>query len=78
LNINLKPGKLTPKEFEIMKQHIVIGGKIVGGAEKYSVIRGATIIALQHHERWDGKGYLYGLKGEEIHIYGRIVAIISE
>ena len=73
--ILLKPGRLTPEEFEIMKQHTVIGGKILEGAEKYPVINTAKIIALQHHERWDGKGYPYGLKGEEIHLYGRIVAI---
>ncbi|QER41635.1 response regulator [Thermodesulfobacterium sp. TA1] len=76
-SILLKPERLTPEEFEIMKQHTIIGAKILDGGEKYPVLKAGKIIALQHHERWDGKGYPYGLKGEEIHIYGRIVAIVD-
>ena len=74
-NILLKPGKFEHKEFEIMKMHTTIGGKILEGAEKYPVVRAGKIIALQHHEKIDGTGYPYGLKGDEIHIYARIVAI---
>ena len=74
-NILLKPGRFEQKEFEIMKMHTTIGGKILEGAEKYPVISAGKIIALQHHEKIDGTGYPNGLKGDEIHIYARIVAI---
>jgi putative two-component system response regulator len=73
--ILLKPGRFEGNEFEIMKLHTIIGGKILEGAEKYPVINAGKIIALQHHEKIDGTGYPYGLKGNEIHIYAKIVAI---
>jgi len=73
--ILLKPGKLTEEEFEIMKKHTVIGAKMLEGAEKYPVLNVGKIIALTHHEKWDGSGYPNGLKGEDIPIYGRIVAV---
>ncbi|QXE89491.1 HD-GYP domain-containing protein [Geomonas subterranea] len=76
-SILLKPGKLTPEEFAAMKEHTVIGGKIMSGARDYPVIEAGRIIALQHHEKWDGKGYPYGLKGEEIHIFARVVSIVD-
>lgn len=69
-----KPGKLTPEEFEIMKQHTLIGYEMLKNSQRPILTTGA-LIALQHHERYDGKGYPRGLKGEEIHIYGRIVAL---
>ncbi|QWV97970.1 response regulator [Geomonas nitrogeniifigens] len=75
--ILLKPGKLLPDEFETMKEHTVIGGKIMSGARDYPVIEAGRIIALQHHEKWDGTGYPYGLKGEEIHIFARVVSIVD-
>ena len=71
--ILLKPGKLTPKEWEIMKRHTIIGAKILKGGEGY--LKLARIIALTHHERWDGTGYPKGLKGREIPLSGRIVAV---
>jgi putative two-component system response regulator len=74
-NILLKPGKLTKEEFEIMKTHTLIGGEILDNADKFPVINMGQIIALQHHEKYDGSGYPYGLKGSEIHLYARIVAI---
>ncbi len=74
-SILLKPSFLTPEEFEIMKKHTVIGGEILSNADKYKILKAGRIIALQHHERWDGSGYPYNLKGEEIHIFGRISAI---
>jgi len=74
-SVLLKPGRLTKEEFEIIKKHTLIGGELLKGTEKFPVLRTARIIALQHHERWDGKGYPYGLKENEIHIFGRIVAI---
>ncbi|QWV93955.1 response regulator [Geomonas oryzisoli] len=76
-SILLKPGKLTPEEFGTMKEHTVIGGKIMSGARDYPVIEAGRIIALQHHEKWDGTGYPYGLKGDEIHIFARVVSIVD-
>ena len=69
-----KQGRLTDEEFEEMKNHSRIGHNILGKVEK-PLIAMAAVIAHQHHERWDGKGYPYGLKGEEIDIAGRIVAV---
>lgn len=73
-NILLKPGKLTPEEFEKIKEHTSLGYNILKTTER-DIIKAAAIIAHQHHERWDGKGYPQGLSGEEIHIFGRIVSI---
>ncbi len=72
--ILLKPGKLDPDEWKVMKQHTVIGGKILSGSDA-GFIRLAETIALTHHEKWDGTGYPNGLKGEGIPIAGRITAI---
>ena len=73
-SILLKPGPFTPDEWEIMKQHTVIGGKILEGS-KTGFIRLAEVIALTHHEKWDGSGYPLGLKGKQIPRIGQIVAI---
>lgn len=73
--ILLKPGRFTPEEFEIMKLHATLGGKMLESDGHYPVIEAGRIIALQHHERVDGKGYPLGLKGDQIHIYARIVSI---
>jgi putative two-component system response regulator len=73
--ILLKPGKLDEGEFEIMKQHTDIGGKILSDAEHYPVIDVGCIIARQHHEKWDGSGYPARLKGENIDMFARIVSI---
>ncbi len=72
-SILLKPGKLTPQEWEIMKTHTRIGGKILGGSP-HKLLNLAEEIALTHHERHDGSGY-NGMKGEEIPLSGRIVAV---
>jgi HD-GYP domain-containing protein (c-di-GMP phosphodiesterase class II) len=72
--ILLKPGKLDSEEWEIMKQHPLIGAQILAGSE-VPFIRMAERIALTHHEKWDGSGYPNGLKGEDISIEGQIVAI---
>ncbi len=69
-----KPGKLTKQEFEMMKNHARIGWEILHKSDR-PIMKSAAITALQHHERWDGKGYPQGLAGENIHIYGRIAAI---
>jgi HD-GYP domain-containing protein (c-di-GMP phosphodiesterase class II) len=72
--ILLKPGKLTPEEFEAMKVHTTVGGRILGGSQS-RLLRMSEKIALTHHERWDGGGYPRSLKGEEIPLSGRIVAV---
>jgi putative two-component system response regulator len=69
-----KPGKLASVEIEIMKQHTVIGAKILAGSEADFIKLGA-IIALNHHEKWDGSGYPNGLAGNMIPIEGRIAAV---
>lgn len=75
--ILLKPGKLDETEFQTMKLHTVIGGKILNNTERYPVINAAQLIALQHHEKWDGSGYPHGLSGTGIHIFARIVSIVD-
>jgi GAF domain-containing protein len=72
--ILLKPGKLTDDEFRIMQQHTVIGAKILGGSDS-QILRLSAVIALTHHEKFNGKGYPNGLKGEAIPLVGRIVAV---
>jgi len=72
--ILLKPGKLTGEEWKIMKDHALIGEKILAGCEN-RVLAVGGIIAKTHHERFDGKGYPDGLSGEDIPLLGRIVAI---
>jgi HD-GYP domain-containing protein (c-di-GMP phosphodiesterase class II) len=73
-NILNKPGRFTPQEFEIMKEHAEIGYKMLKHSNK-SILKAAAIVAYEHHEKWDGSGYPRGIKGEDIHIYGRITAI---
>ena len=72
--ILLKPGKLEPSEFEIMKTHTTIGARILSGS-RHSLLQMAETIALTHHERWDGTGYPSGLAGNNIPREGRLVAI---
>ena len=73
-DILLKPGKLTTEEFEIMKNHTMIGYEILKDSPSKYLQMGA-IIALGHHEKFDGTGYPYGKKDEEIPIEARIVAV---
>jgi HD-GYP domain-containing protein (c-di-GMP phosphodiesterase class II) len=72
--ILLKPGKLTPDEYEEMKKHPVYGARMLEGAQS-RLLRLARNIAMAHHEHWDGTGYPHGLKGEEIPIEARIVSV---
>jgi len=69
-----KPGKLDAEEWEIMKTHAGIGRDILGKSER-KILQLGSIIAGEHHERWDGNGYPNGSKEEEIHIAGRITAL---
>jgi len=69
-----KPGRLTKDEFEIMKSHSMIGYDMLKHSTR-EILKTSAIIAREHHERWDGKGYPDGKSGEDIHIYGRITAI---
>jgi putative two-component system response regulator len=71
--ILLKMGKLTPAEFEVVKQHTVIGARILS-CGKFPLLRLAEEIAFCHHERWDGDGYA-GMRGTDIPLAGRIVAV---
>jgi putative two-component system response regulator len=75
----LKPGKLTPDEFTVMKRHASIGAETLDAAfKKYPrarFLQMAREIAAAHHERWDGKGYPCGLRGQEIPLSARIVSI---
>ncbi|WMM24210.1 DUF3369 domain-containing protein [Tissierella sp. MB52-C2] len=73
-NVLLKPGKLTGEEFNVIKSHTTIGYNLLRNSKR-EILKAAAIIAHEHHERYDGKGYPRGLAGEEIHIYGRITAI---
>ncbi|WP_020589210.1 response regulator [Desulfobacter curvatus] len=73
-SILLKPGELTADEFNIMKQHTLIGAKILENS-KTEFIRLGETIALTHHEWWNGNGYPRGLKEKEIPLEGRIIAV---
>ena len=75
--ILLKPAKLTTEEFALMKTHTTIGANILGGRTS-GIVQLAEIIALSHHERWDGGGYPKGLKGEDIPVEGRIYNICDQ
>lgn len=67
-----KNSPLTPKEYEIMKTHVTIGGDIL---KDFSIIENVEIGAKYHHERYDGSGYIEGLKGEEIPLIARIIGL---
>ena len=69
-----KPARFTPEEFEEMKKHSLLGYEMLKGSQR-PLVKLATVIAYEHHEKWDGSGYPRGLKGENIDINGRITAI---
>ncbi|MCE9583095.1 MAG: response regulator [Planctomycetes bacterium] len=73
-SILLKPGKLTPEEWEVMKTHTLIGATILSGGAS-PLLRLSEQVAMSHHERWDGTGYPAGIGGEEIPLLSRIVSI---
>ena len=74
-----KPGKLTPQEYEIIKLHAKEGGKVIqnviGDIDENEYVAMASDVATYHHEKWDGSGYNEGLKGEEIPLCARIMAL---
>ncbi|MDX9944755.1 MAG: HD domain-containing phosphohydrolase, partial [Azonexus sp.] len=72
--ILLKPGPLDAEEWKVMHQHPMMGAEIIGKHDN-ELLESARVIALTHHEKWDGSGYPQGLKGEDIPLEGRIVAI---
>jgi len=69
-----KPGKLTDEEWVIMRSHSEIGYKILKDSKR-PILKAAALVSYRHHEKWDGSGYPKGIKGEDIHIFGRITAI---
>jgi len=73
-SVLLKPGKLDANEFNVIKTHTQVGYDILKGSDR-PVLQIAATVALEHHERWDGKGYPNGLKGEEISLVGRITML---
>ncbi|MDR1647153.1 MAG: response regulator [Zoogloeaceae bacterium] len=75
-NVLRKPGPLSAEEFSIIKQHTRIGERILAGSRN-QVIQTAAVIALSHHENWDGSGYPQGLKGKDIPLEARIVSVVD-
>ena len=75
-SILLKSGTLSPEEMEVMRTHTLIGARILSES-RFPVLQAAELIALTHHERWDGTGYSPGSAGESIPLEGRIVAVVD-
>ena len=73
-NILNKPGKLTDEEFKRIQEHSLLGYEILKHSNR-PLMKAASIVAYEHHEKWDGSGYPQGLAGDDIHIYGRITAL---
>jgi len=73
-SVFLKPGKLTPEEYEIIKNHSVIGANIIG---RVTFMKGAALYVKHHHERWDGNGYPDKIKGDNIPLGARILAVVD-
>jgi len=69
-----KPGKLTDEEFEVMKSHTTNAYNLLKNSQR-RLFKAGALIAQQHHEKWDGTGYPEKLQGDDIHIYGRVVAL---
>lgn len=73
-SILFKPGKLTWSEMEEMKNHSIYGAQILEGSDSV-ILKASSVVALNHHERWNGKGYPRGLKYDDIPLFGQIVSI---
>jgi putative two-component system response regulator len=80
-NILNKPGKLTAEEFDEIKKHTLIGGRIIehiqGRTSDHKFLEFTKTMAVSHHERWDGTGYPHGLKGADIPLEGRLMSIVD-
>jgi putative two-component system response regulator len=81
-SILLKPGKLTPEEFEVIRTHTTIGRQIINSIaielpDHDFYLKYADDICYGHHERWDGKGYPCGIKGEEVPLSARIISVVD-
>ena len=72
--ILLKPGRLDEQEFEVMKTHATLGWQMLKNSSR-PILKAASTVAYEHHEKYNGKGYPNGIVGESIHIYGRITAV---
>jgi len=76
-----KPGKLTDEEFDYMKRHVIIGEKVIDKIKNktsdHDYLEQAKILVSTHHERWDGSGYPRGLRGNEIPLQGRLMAVVD-
>jgi putative two-component system response regulator len=70
----LKQGKLTPEEWAVMQEHTTIGARILRGSSS-NLLQAGEVIALSHHEKWDGSGYPNRLAGTDIPLWGRICAL---
>jgi HD-GYP domain-containing protein (c-di-GMP phosphodiesterase class II) len=75
-HILLKPAALTPEEFNVMKEHTILGSRLLARSDS-GVLQLGESIALAHHERWDGEGYPAGLSGKAIPVAARIVAVVD-
>jgi hypothetical protein len=73
-SILLKPGRLSEEEYEVVKTHAVLGARVLAGAEA-EIMQVAERIARSHHERWDGDGYPDALRGEDVPVEARLVAV---
>ena len=71
-----KPAKLTNEEYELMKKHTLYGGELLRSTGSPTLIRAATVVE-QHHERYNGSGYPFGLKGNEIPLLSSIVGVVD-
>jgi HD-GYP domain-containing protein (c-di-GMP phosphodiesterase class II) len=71
-----KPGELTSDEYQLMQTHAIIGYNILKGSKR-AILKAAAVIARDHHEYWDGNGYPFGKSGEDIHLFGRITALVD-
>ena len=69
-----KPGKFTDEEFEYMKKHSELGYEMLKHSDR-KLLKAASIVAYEHHEKWNGRGYPNATSKEDIHIYGRITAV---
>jgi response regulator RpfG family c-di-GMP phosphodiesterase len=71
-----KPAKLTPEEYDFIKKHTIIGHEILKPSNR-KILQTAAVIALEHHEWWDGSGYPRKISGSDIHIFSRITALVD-